>query len=456
MKRFLSTAASALLILSLTSCASDKSSEISVQETQTTEPVTQTMIAADLTSDADLSNTLQSMISSYNAYNPQHIDYISYNGDIAALDADIAAGNMPDIFIAQPYQMLQLKNKNYLADLSPLLEQDKDISKNDFLPNVISSLETNGRLESIYCGFRLSTVAAKSYRTTEDMINWSYDEAIAAGESLYSGNKLVYEYNSREMMSLFMLKNISRDCIDFNRKKCDFSALLPPALRYLKTFPNESSFSSSLLEMSEDEKKEYNNNARLELINDRALVNTIDINGINWYYSLNAYVNFGGAYITYLGYPSKNGTGTYSAVDTMFAVSDTSQFKTESWQLLRDFFTEENQTQMGLNNNGIPVIEKVLDKLAYDTPADTQFSIRENISFNGQDQVISDEAVDQLVELVKGAEIDPWTRTDIDSIINEEILSAFNGDKTPEQCAEALNEKISAILAPPIENDPEV
>lgn len=64
--------------------------------------------------------------------------------DIEQLNLDLASGKLPDILITDSYVSVDSYiSKGLLADMYEYIDSDPDISRDDFLPNLLSACETN-------------------------------------------------------------------------------------------------------------------------------------------------------------------------------------------------------------------------------------------------------------------------------------------------------------------------
>lgn len=132
---------------------------------------------------------VQEAIREWNKLNPncpiEIIDYSVYgSSDKTAaaikLTADIVAGNMPDIYdfsmtsVDTIPSSAQFARRGLLEDLYPYIDNDPELSREDFIPGVMSSLEINGGLYEVVPAFSfVTTFAASSAVGSEE--NWTYD-----------------------------------------------------------------------------------------------------------------------------------------------------------------------------------------------------------------------------------------------------------------------------------------
>lgn len=129
------------------------------------------------TDPAGIDFRVQEAIRDWNNHNPQCpieiIDYSVYGGEdknasAVKLMADMVAGNIPDIYdfsltaIDSIPSSAQFARRGLLEDLYPYIDNDPELSREDFIPGVIHSLEINGGLYEVVPAFSLVTTFAAS------------------------------------------------------------------------------------------------------------------------------------------------------------------------------------------------------------------------------------------------------------------------------------------------------
>jgi hypothetical protein len=388
-------------------------------------------------------------IEKYNAESESYyIEVVKYQydeddklGDTSAkkLAMDIISGEQPDIIAATPFQLDKFRNNDYLTDL---LEY---IDKNDYLDSVIKSVEKNGEIQIIYPEFEVYTACAKTQFVGQDMENWTIQQAIDAYNS-FSGDFLSNMHTDYELRHYFF-KGVMKSCIDIKSHTCDLKTGLVPSLEFLTSIPAQG---------------KRHGEAVGEVSNNTALVKEMWINGINNYYSGEMLRNFGNEPVTFVGYPTSNGSGTYAVVNIAFGIMDNCSHKKEAWNAIEDlFFDDEFQEYFSVHGYGIPVKKKAVKEL---------FALEEGAPVNKKDQTYSDslnqssvnsevtlpdgsttslssEQIKQFVTLLNELEIDPFVNMFIESVIFEETAPVFDGNTNIEQCVDILNDRLSLYLA---------
>ena len=82
----------------------------------------------------------------------EYKDYTQYNTEdnaqagLTKLMTELGAGNVPDILPVSQLPYKQLAAKGILEDLYPYIDADPQLDRNDFFPNVLTALESDGGL----------------------------------------------------------------------------------------------------------------------------------------------------------------------------------------------------------------------------------------------------------------------------------------------------------------------
>ena len=456
MKKTLSVTATLCLLVSvLSSCGNTTPPAGDVQQNQADAPAPENtsgkIIVAEITT--DMTDT-ETAVSAFNASHDIQADYRKYSenddfyGDSAfeRLNSEIQSGSVPDVIIASPEKIKKLNESAVLTDLSPLLDSEEGLKRADVLENVLSSLETDGKIPAVYNGFILQTAAVRSDRYDSSFTNWSVEQALDAYNNLpYKGDLLYEQYSAKDVQG-YLLKKAPLDCIDYKNRKCDFSKMLD-IFSFLKTtdFQNRTELMSA---MSSEESSQFLKDMQMKLMNYQALVGRIWIKGVNDWYAVD-YSRFGGSDITFVGYPSFNGNGAYTQVDRMFAISENCSDKAAAWEFISLYFEDNAEIEMSTKKNMLPVTKKSVNDLAYNAANIGTGSILSPCTLpDGSGYTISPEAVDQLVEYISTVKIEPWTDTELENIISECCDEMFESKKTINQVIETLNQRVSGYLFP--------
>lgn len=354
------------------------------------------------------------------------------------LSLDIISGNIPDVIIAPPEKAHILQKNGYFTDIVPLMESYDGIKQSDLLDNVLESVSENGEIPLIYSSFTLETATAKT-SIVGNITNWSFEEMSSAFAELPQDDNHDFLYNLLDdgTFRRYVTLKMFSGCVDGNT--CDFSKVVPYVMDFISSAKTVGARYKTLKLPENFDNMLYDN---------RAIVNFFEINGINSSYTISAYMPFYGEEFTFVGMPSLNGSGAYTRVSYMYGITETSENKEGAWEFVSSLFETGSLTQKSLEHKGIPVTKTAVENL-FDMGSYMNNSIRAPYSYPGSDEKleISDNTVNQLVEYISTVTLEPYADLQIESIINEECGAVYAGERTPEECADILNNRIGIYLS---------
>ncbi|MGN0575621.1 MAG: ABC transporter substrate-binding protein [Ruminococcus sp.] len=357
------------------------------------------------------------------------------------LEMDLISGSIPDIVYLDSNEIQKLSSKEIFSDLYDFIDNDKDYSREDFLPNVLEACETNGHLFSFAPSFQIRTIAAKTkFAATK---NWTFSEFRNIYDSLPAEIELFEMGNNKEAV-LHYLTNGGADFVDYGNHTCSFnSPEFIQLLEFADTFPGVDMYNFELKSCR----------------NDTALLSPLYIETFRDF-NVKKQSIFGDD-ITFVGAPSNDGNGSVIILSEQFAIMESSDFKEGAWEFLKFIFNPDNtDPQM----SGIPVTEKGFrtiteaalerpyyidresgnqkvywDEYGYDPCTGAEINIT---PMNETDKKFYEEFVRSLTVSSSGISDDQ-----IINIVNEETVSYFEGECSAQQCAEMIQNRVSIMLS---------
>lgn len=412
----------------------------------------------------------------FNSHNDNYkIEYKPMEGEtfddkLAELRLQIISGDAPDLLPQVSALGIDSLNPAAFADLYEFIDNDPELSREDFLPNVAKSMERDGRMIMIAPTFTFLTVQAKGYPGVRE--NWSVDDFIYAYENKPE-DKEMFGYTDSTSRSAYFSSVVKNSFfIDYDNAKCHFDS--PEFIKLLHFF-NDNQIGLSMTEydnLSGD--FSYGLAANPVKYGNRFV--DFDNSMIQWFGTFldkkrNEYDN---DYVL-AGYPydGKRGGSFISISNEAVAITATSSHKEGAWEFLRMMLSDEYYTEINPNAYlSFPVLKNRFDELAGYTMQDgyPYFAVDENYmiipgkfekiewkywewdSETGQmtegDKLepFSQEEFDYFYNIVTNAEV---LRSDYDAekIINEETWRFFDDECTAEECADRIQDRVSLYLS---------
>lgn len=397
-----------------------------------------------------LDSALRSKIAKFNNDNEEYkisvTDYSTYstvedwNAGITKLNTEITAGNIPDIICSSeilPTQ--QYAKKGLLEDLYPYIDNDEELSRDSFLPNILRALETDGKLYEMASSFYLSSLVGNSDIVGTEM-GWTFDELMAVSDSLAEGATLFGPYFTKSLLIEYIMYAISAQFVDWSAGKCSFdSANFIRLLELANTLPTEYEHGD------EDEQvDEYT-----LLYEGRQVLSTVALTSPQMMQMYNKMFN---GKANYIGFPVSEGVGTTISLGLSVGITTASKHKDAAWEFIRELFTEEYQSEIGF---GIPTnkagfdaaMKKSMEKELDDDGNEISTG---GMAFGGgftfEFYAATQEEVDQFTALIDSASGTTNYNPSLNEIITEETTAYFEGAQTAKRTAEIIQDRVTKYI----------
>ena len=384
------------------------------------------------------------VVKDYSTYNTMD----DYMAGYTQLNNDILAGQMPDIMILDSYYMPvdSYISKGLFTDIGKMIDDDKELNREDYLENVFEAYSVNGVLYSLVPSFSVRTVAAKT-ALVGDTPGWTMED-LQALQQQYPNARLFEETTTRDTVMYQILTFSGSKFVDSATGKCSFNSQeFIDLLEFVKQFPAEFDWESYEYDYM-DSQLQYRNNS--------TLLNNVYIYAFsNWDgYSYAKQVTFGEP-ITFIGFPTEEGNGAVVRANAQYAISARSAVKEGAWEFLRYYLTEDYQKSN--SNYYIPVLkEAVLERLevAKERPYwedeegnknyyDDWFSIGdESFAF----EPLTDAEAQWLYDYICSVTKADYYDEKLEDIIKEEAEAFFEGQKTAAEVADIIQSRAQVYI----------
>lgn len=374
-------------------------------------------------------------------YEIQLKDYSNEEDPMAKMNADIIAGNIPDIMMLNELPYEQYIAKGILEDLTPYFEKDEELNTEDIIDSVYEAMQIDGKLYYIAPSFGVTTLVAKTSEVGTET-GWTFDEMKALLKEKEDSARPFHSENKSEM--LYSLLGIGvGDFVDQTTGECSFNTQdFKDILEICNTGTNEET--------------EYNEDTP-------SMVSLIQEDKILFY---DGWVSLDevqilkkmfGEDISYIGYPNKEKQGSYFYLDSQIGISAKSEVKEEAWKFVRTFMTKEFQaTNMYMYNT--PVRKDCFDMLIKEKTATEKYTDefgREIEPLNttvGWDELeielkpLSQEEAKMYIDLVNNTKKIANNNQEIFNIIEEEAKAYFAGDKSLDETVEIIQKRAQTYV----------
>lgn len=386
------------------------------------------------------------------------------------IQQDVLSGNLPDIMEINKgfFGDLNLAEKGALCDLYEFIDNDETLTRDSFVPNVLECVETDGALYSLPDRFYLDAGLVAKTKFVGSADDWSLDKYMDIVTNPPVDIAIEYDSKKQRCWSYDYT-----NWVDFDTLTCHFTD--DSFIKFLNwcNEPANIDFDYSVLEDTGDSYSYEEDNANYieqqrKYIDDKAIFYGMFFNRYSDYAETTR-GRFNGEEITFLGTPQ---------IDTSdgFAISANSEHKEMAWEYIKSRCSDDIY-KSGLSDTsfyapfpvtktGLKIYEDFerthyfdyskVDETKDDPDWKDYKGVTYSIGLSGftnaiQCGEITDEDVKAVNDLISKAKPvnDSYNMlgNDFYTIIEEEIYNFFNGGCTAEQCAEALQSRLSIYIS---------
>lgn len=389
----------------------------------------------------------------YNVYDEEAQEMTSSAAE--QLKKDIIAGTAPDMIVTYDFSVISgLASKGAYADLGEIISNDSDLSEDDIMPNVLEASKIGGKLYALSPSFTLQTMAVKSKYFDKE--NWTFDEMVETYSNAPEG--MSFSYGDTKQSVFYSFIYMSNDYLDYDNGICHFDS--PDFLKLLEfanQFPDESE-GFDWESATDDEMQTYWNEQETAHMNDKALVCSMYMSEFREFarYKQGIFNDD----ITLVGAPSSDGKGATISLGTSFAILNDSPCKDECWSFIKGFFSDDYYGNQQNYYNGLPSKTTAFDKMAEEA-MERPYWINDETGekeYYDDSYWVSDHEVkidpltkeekDYLVNYIKSATKRAGDYDeDIYKIINDEVMAYFKGEKTAQETADIIQNRVSILIS---------
>ncbi len=352
----------------------------------------------------------------------------------------IMTDDAPDLVIMYSHEEARkLGKRGAFADLCDLMENDAEMNRSAFVPNVLSALETpDGALYTLPLSFTVRTLAVKSkFHNTE---NWTISDMIALYDS---AEKDVYQWIAREHILWMMINGM--DFVDEKNGTCSFdSPEFVQMLEFCKRFPE----SLDTPEKNEESKEqmmlldEYYMKSHFSYQRDENLVYPLIFSkgsvGGDYAYAKAKM----GEDITLAGYPSTDGQGGRLVTESCIAISSRCDNTAVAWDFVKYYLQKAN-----MYTSGMSILEE-----QFEEELDSWTKTDSPLGYVEEDELklypLSQTERDALEEYIRSVTaLSPQEQESLMYIIEEEAEMFFAGDQSAEDAARKVQSRAEIMVS---------
>lgn len=416
--------------------------EIYPVDASTLPPRTEIVVAG---SEYSVGSMLEYQAVKFNMENDKYRIVIKkYSGEdyVTKLNNDLTGGNIPDILLtdsSMPFESYAAKG--IFADLYEFIDNDDTVSREDFLPNLLTAMEIDGKLYRFTDSFKIFTAVGKTSIFGKET-GIDFDRINEIMETRPEGTEILAG-TTKENILEHAMELCGDNFIDYKAGKCDFTSeyfisLLEFANGFLNSVDLDSYFDDSFWGRY---KTMFADEETLMLIT--YLTDFSDI----FYNERQIF----GEEVTAVGFPTFNGLGAAFDVSGGFAISAKSENQEGAWEFISSLLTEDYQDGVGDLPVRISSLEKKAQKdMKEFDPQATRITVMGYMALGTSGYMIEDTPtqtdVDKAMDIITSTtQICRYNYT-ITEIVTEEAGAYFSGSKTAEAAAEMIQNRVQNYL----------
>lgn len=347
-------------------------------------------------------------------------DYQTYQ---KTTNTALLSGKGPDIFEISSLPIDDYVRKKLLLNMDELIEQDKTVNKSDLQMNILNVLKLNGGMYTMPFGFSLRAFVGDGdilKNTKIDDKNWTWKEFEETSKALgESGTERRYALANDPPELLLQERIVDKytGFVDHKAKKAKFdSPLFVEAMQQIKKMYDDKVMTSEPADIGK------------QLFYSTVLQSPADfIKGWHLFFS-NPML---------LQKPEQTG-GARIIPAMQLAIQAKSSVKEEAWKFIAYLLSEEGQSLQ--ERQGFSLLKSVNEKQLND--------IQEQVKSGkyGKALKVSDEEFTQFKQLISTADNYADVDGSVISIIGDESRSFFSGQKSAEEVAKLIQNKVTTFL----------
>ena len=371
-------------------------------------------------------------------------DYSNEDDPVSKFNADLLAGNVPDIMDLSNVPVDKYIAKGMLVDLNTLLEKDPELSKEDFVDNVIATMEKDGKLYYISNAFNLQVMVG--YQDDVQGKKSLQVKDIMELEKKYPGARAFSAWNSNSAVLTTLCQNNYSSYIDWASGKCSFdSQEFIDTLEYAATYPNEEDIN---YEDEIDSVKDIRDHKQL-------FCETYNIS-MEEFELYNEVFNKKAAF---MGYPSPvEGVGL--SIDNTIGIYSKSASIDGCWEFIRSMLTREYVTGKVSRQElyGYPIRKDSLEDLFRQYTATSKYTddfgnevepVSGSYGFYNLEvdiKPMKDDQIQTVRDTIAAVNHTGGWDSNISDIITEETGALFSGQKSAKEVAGIIQNRVSTYV----------
>lgn len=380
----------------------------------------------------------------YKLYPDYNVEVVTYDMGWTEFALDLLKGKGPDLISTQFLDVDMLTDKGILEDLTPYLEVSGKVGTEDLLPSVLRAMTVNGKLVRVIDEIMIwgNIVAAG----TTDGGAWTPEEYLALADQQTSGVYMSVYMGNWDLYSDIMNRAMY-SYVDWEKRECHFT---DGSFARLLERIMEVSVEDTGLSLRDQGEVSYYRSGQVLMVRGEYLHG---VRGI-WYIK-EAF----GDEAEFAGYPNYERTPQYEmSARHEWGINSASDKKEIAWALLEMILSKDYQvlcrSSAASSELFLPVrndvmteeLDGVYDRFGVSAAAVINPYTKEKHYYPDGIPALNEEEKEEIRYVVDNGYIRSPVSGVIHDIASEEVQAFFAGDKTADEVAEIIQNRVSLYL----------
>ncbi len=384
---------------------------------------------------------LERAVTSFNRYNKDtKIEFVQYYDDnkgfdesVNKLKQDIVQGVAPDIMEVSVIDYEMLADKSALENLFAYMEGDEECSIDMIMPSVLEAYTLDEKLYNISPSFQLYSIWGKN-SIIQNKTGITLKELMEVLKNNEKSLNNIYGFSADETVLTTLCTFGMNEFIDWEKGICDF----------------ESDYFYDLLSFAKEYEGGYRDGSASKGIKENEIVMTVGVIDSIADYQIQQKLYL--EEIDFVGYPTNNNAGTALGYrGSQLSINSKSDEKEKAWEFVKYYILN------GYSGEGFPTLKMsfeesmkaamqkdyiVTEEGKHEAPKATYWDEDAYIEVYEAEQ----KDIDTIKKLISDAKNKFKYNTMILNIINEEASAYFQGQKSVDDVASLIQNKVTLYL----------
>ncbi len=381
---------------------------------------------------SDISTAVVNFNKSNDKYRIQIKDYASddYEAMMIQYNNDLTGPDCPDIIDLNQANLDQLISQGILADIYPYMDADESFHREDYLENILTAYEKDGRLYGIMTQYGINALVGSAEKL-QGIERWNLDEMLEFAAQ-YPDSRLLR--GTADTILSLMVTSTPGMFINWETGECYFQGEdFIRILEYAKTYGTE---------------YDHEIGTRGGISSGAFLMTNEHINEIDF---LQVLEGMHEGKVKFIGFPVPEGSGIRISPINSMGMSERSDHKEGVWEFFAYLYAEEPTAGgTGFSRYSLPITKSKLEEIcqeAVNPDGNIGSSSWGYDDFSVDITASTQEQVTQFKELIQSAQSLPSYDDELNNIIYEETASYFEGQKTAQEVADVIQSRVEIYVS---------